>query len=100
MKDLPVDKLVMTEVTEAELLEFHGNRVMDPVESKMYDLKKSPPPAGEIADRGVKRDQDQEDKVKETLAPYFSQIDGIVAAWDAAKIMKVKGTTNSGGEEE
>ena len=82
------------------MIEFYGNRVIDPVDMKMYDLQKNPPPAGEVADRCIKRESDSDDKVKETIAPYFSQLEGIVAAFDAAKVLKVKGTTITGSEEE
>lgn len=92
-------KVIQVDVSEADILDMHANRVVDPEGGKMYCKKTNPPPEGEIADRCVPRDADAEDKVKELIAPYFAELAGIAAAF-GDKVLKVPGTTKSGGEEE
>ena len=99
LQDSCLEKLVVADVSEADLLEFHANRVMDPTDAKFYDKKNNPPPEGEVADRCIQRDDDKEEAVKERIAPWFKEIAGIKSAF-GDKVFSVPGTTKSGGDEE
>jgi adenylate kinase family enzyme len=100
LKDANIDKAIVADLSEADLVEYFGNRVQDPQDpGKFYDLKKDPPPEGEVAERCTKRDDDAEDKVKERLQPYFAEVAGILAAF-GDKVVKVAGTTKTGKDAE
>lgn len=91
-------KLVVVDISEAEVLEFHANRVVDSETGTSYDLKTSPPPEGDVAARCVKQGMDEEEQVKQRLAPYYAELPKIEAAF-GDQIIKIKGTTEKGDAE-
>lgn len=98
MADVGVDKLVVIDVSQEDLLAYHANRVFDPETMQAYDKVNNPPPE-DIAARCTQQAMDAEDKVKERLAPYYELLPKITAAF-GDKVLTVKGTTTSGGEAE
>lgn len=74
---LKVQKFLLIKVPDETLVERGCGRRSDPQTGEIYHLKFRPPPA-EIVDRLVHRSDDQEDKIRERLKNYHSQIDGIL----------------------
>lgn len=95
---MAVDKLVVCDVTEEELLAFHASRFKDPETGNLYDS--SNPAPDDAKDRLVQLENDQEDKVKERIAPYFAELPKIRPAFGAKKVINIKGTTSKGEAED
>merc|ERR1719359_1638589 len=74
--DIAVDKFIVIKVPDDTLVERGCGRRLDPETGDIYHLKFKPPPE-DIVDRLVHRSDDQEDKIRERLKAYHSQIDGI-----------------------
>mmetsp|Transcript_102936 Transcript_102936/g.143376 ORF Transcript_102936/g.143376 Transcript_102936/m.143376 type:complete len:280 (+) Transcript_102936:37-876(+) len=73
---LDVQKFLVIKVPDDTLVERGCGRRSDPETGEIYHLKFRPPPE-EIVDRLVHRSDDQEEKIRERLKNYHSQIDGI-----------------------
>jgi len=73
---LDVQKFLVIKVPDDTLVERGCGRRLDPETGEIYHLKFRPPPE-EIVDRLVHRSDDQEEKIRERLKNYHSQIDGI-----------------------
>lgn len=74
--------LVSLEVSDERLVEKQTLRRVDPETQLMYHLKDNPPPKDEaIEARLVQRPDDNEDKVKEQIAKYHGETDGLLEAW-------------------
>lgn len=73
---LKVEKFLVIKVPDDTLVERGCGRRLDPETGEIYHLKFRPPPE-EVVDRLVHRSDDQEDKIRERLKNYHSQIDGI-----------------------
>mmetsp|Transcript_42332 Transcript_42332/g.78865 ORF Transcript_42332/g.78865 Transcript_42332/m.78865 type:complete len:280 (-) Transcript_42332:137-976(-) len=73
---LDVQKFLVIKVPDDTLVERGCGRRLDPETGEIYHLKFRPPPE-EVVDRLVHRSDDQEDKIRERLKNYHSQIDGI-----------------------
>jgi len=98
MKGVAADKLVVIDVPQAELEEFHANRLVDPETMQTYDKVKNPPPEDVVA-RCTTQAMDAEDKVKERLDPYYAELEAIKTTF-GDKVLLIKGTTTTGGEAE
>lgn len=92
------DKLMVVDITREEILEFHASRVFDPETKITYHLKTNPPPA-EVAERCTQTAMDQEDAVKGRIDPYYESLPKLLELF-GDKVIKIKGTTLSGGPEE
>jgi len=97
-KGLTAHKLVIVDVSEADLLEFYANRVVDPETMTQYNKATNPPPA-DVEARCVQQSMDNPEAVQTRIAPYFSTIGKIEAAF-GANVIKVKGSTQSGSDTE
>ncbi|CAJ1407098.1 unnamed protein product [Effrenium voratum] len=73
---LEIQKFLVIKVPDDTLVERGCGRRLDPETGEIYHLKFRPPPE-EVVDRLVHRSDDQEDKIRERLKNYHSQIDGI-----------------------
>lgn len=84
-----VDKFVLIEVPDETLVERGCGRRLDPETGDIYHLKFKPPPA-DIMDRLVHRSDDQEEAIRQRLAIYHEQVNGIVPFF-ADKLIKIDG---------
>lgn len=73
---ITVDKFILIEVPDDTLVERGCGRRLDPETGEIYHLKFKPPP-DEIVDRLVHRSDDQEEAIRERLAIYHEQVNGI-----------------------
>jgi len=75
--NIMVDKFILIEVPDDTLVERGCGRRLDPETGDIYHMKFKPPPA-EILDRLVHRSDDQETAIRERLAIYHDQVNGIL----------------------
>jgi len=86
---IEVDKFVLIEVPDDVLVERGCGRRLDPETGDIYHLKFKPPPA-EIVDRLVHRSDDQEESIRNRLAIYHDQVNGILPFFESA-VVKIDG---------
>merc|ERR1719401_240143 len=74
---LKVEKFLLIDVPDEELVVRGCGRRLDPETGDIYHLKFKPPPA-EIVDRLVHRSDDQEEAIRNRLKIYREQVNGIL----------------------
>jgi len=74
---LKVEKFLLIDVPDEELVVRGCGRRLDPETGEIYHLKFKPPPA-EVVDRLVHRSDDQEEAIRNRLKIYRDQVNGIV----------------------
>merc|ERR1712127_1002424 len=74
---LKVDQFFLIQVPDDTLVERGVGRRLDPETGAIYHLTFKPPPE-DIVERLVHRSDDHEEKIRNRLAVYHSQIDGIL----------------------
>jgi len=87
---IAVDKFVLIEVPDDTLVERGCGRRLDPETGDIYHLKFKPPPE-DIVDRLVHRSDDKEEAIRERLAIYHEQVDGITPYFKDV-VCKIDGT--------
>jgi len=86
---IEVDKFILIEVPDDVLVERGCGRRLDPETGEIYHLKFKPPPA-EVVDRLVHRSDDQEESIRNRLAIYHDQVNGILPFFESA-VCKIDG---------
>lgn len=86
---IEVDKFILIEVPDDTLVERGCGRRLDPETGEIYHLKFKPPPA-EIVDRLVHRSDDQEESIRNRLAIYHEQVNGILPFFESV-VCKIDG---------
>merc|ERR1712039_974657 len=74
---LEVEKFLLIEVPDEDLVVRGCGRRLDPETGDIYHLKFKPPPE-DIVDRLVHRSDDQEEAIRNRLKIYRDQVNGIV----------------------
>lgn len=89
-KKFGVEKLLLINVPEDDLIIRSTQRRLDPLTGRIYHLKYRPPP-DEIAARLVQRSDDQEESVKQRIETYNQHIQSILPYFNG-KISQIDGT--------
>ena len=89
-KKFRVEKLLLINVPEEDLILRSTQRRLDPLTGRIYHLRYRPPPA-EIAGRLVQRSDDEEESVKQRIDTYNQNIQSILPYFDG-KISSIDGT--------
>jgi adenylate kinase len=72
-----VDAFISLSVPDDVLVERVCGRTTDPVTGTIYHTKFDPPPAGEVADRCVQRDDDTEEKCRVRLEAFHEHVGAV-----------------------
>lgn len=88
---LTPDLNLILDVTEAEVQDRLGGRVIDPVTKDSYHLKYVPPPTEEIRARCIRRSDDKPDAIKRRFNKFHEKLNEVLAVFPDDTIKKVNG---------
>jgi adenylate kinase len=81
---------ILLEVPDEVLIERVVGRRLDPDTGKIYHVKFSPPPEGEVADRCVTRSDDTEEKARNRLGVFATNVEAVSGLY-TAQLKKIDG---------
>lgn len=95
--ELKPTNIIQFDVSEEPIIERMAGRRYDPKTGYTYHIKHNPPPAGEIADRCIIRDDDKEATVRKRFVTYKETCEAVENVFGKKNIVHIENLDGSKG---